>query len=101
MWQKLFNGPWPDSQNLLPSPVQQQAALRIRHYWQTRGWQLVLGEVILWVILSRQQQVEHKAVYEILAGIVAIVYVIGSLRGLMALWLVGGPALFMIQGMLV
>jgi signal transduction histidine kinase len=101
MWQKLFNGPWPDSQNLLPSPVQQQAAQRIRHYWQTRGWQLVLGEMILWIILSRQQQVEHKTVYEILAGIVAIVYVIGSLRGLMALWLVGGPALFMIQGMLI
>ncbi|MEO8608416.1 MAG: HAMP domain-containing sensor histidine kinase [Chloroflexota bacterium] len=101
MWQKLFNGPWPDSQNLLPLPVQQQAAQRIRQYWQSRGWQLVLGEVILWVILSRQQQVEHKGVYELLAGIVAVIYIIGSLRGLMALWLVGGPALFMVQGMLI
>lgn len=101
MWQQLFSGPWPDSKNLLPSPVQQQAAGRIRRYWQTRGWQLVLGEAILWAILSRQQAVEHKGVYELLAGIVAVIYIIGSLKGLTALWLVGGPLLFMIQGMLI
>jgi signal transduction histidine kinase len=100
MWQKLFNAPWPDSKNLLPSPVQHQAALRIRHYWQTRGWQLVLGEAILWIILS-SQQMPHKTAYLLLAGLVVVVYLIGSLRGLTALWLLGSPALFMLQGMLV
>ncbi len=100
MWHKLFNGPWPDTNNLLPSPVQQQAAQRIRHYWQTRGWQLVFGEVILWVILS-SQQIPHKTAYLVLAAPVVIIYIIGALRGLTALWLIGTPALFMLQGMLV
>jgi len=101
MWRKLFNAPWPDDQNILPSPIQQQAIRAIRTYWRARGWQLVLGEVVLWIAASRWHE-SHIGAYGFLVGCVALAYIIGLMPASMtALWLVGSVGLFMLQGMLV
>lgn len=99
MWQKLFNAPWPDADNLLPPPVQQQAAAKIRGYWQSRAWQLVLGEAILWLAAS-YQQMPYSAVYGLLAILIGIAYALGFLT-FPTMWLLGSSALFLIQGMMI
>jgi signal transduction histidine kinase len=99
MWRELFNAPWPDEENILPKPVQQQATARIYGYWRSRGWQLVAGEVVLWVA-AYQWGVPHVAAYGLLAGIIALVYLLGMLP-FTIFWLVASVALLMLQGMLV
>ncbi len=97
----LFDSPWPDEENILPTPVQQQATARIYGYWRSRGWQLVAGEVVLWVA-AYQWGVPHTVAYGLLAGIITLVYLLGMLPAMFTIfWLVGSVALLMIQGMLV
>ncbi len=97
----LFDSPWPDEENILPTPVQQQAIARIYDYWRSRGWQLVAGEVVLWVAAYRWG-VPHTVAYGLLAGIITLVYLLGMLPAMFTIfWLVGSVALLMIQGMLV
>jgi signal transduction histidine kinase len=101
MWRELFNAPWPDEANILPAPVQQQANARIYSYWRSRGWQLVAGEVVLWVAAYRWQ-VPHANAYGVLAGIIGLVYLLGVLPSLFTIfWLVASVGLLMVQGMLV
>jgi signal transduction histidine kinase len=101
MWRELFNAPWPDEENILPSPVQRQANDRIYGYWRSRGWQLVLGEVVLWAAAYRWD-VDHANAYGVLAGMIGAVYALGMLPApLIVVWLTGSVGLLMIQGMLV
>lgn len=100
MWQKLFNTPWPDSSNLVPLPVQQQAHERIIQQWQGQGWQLVVGEIIL-AVAAYAQKLDHVWVYAALAFMVALAYALGFMRGMITLWLLGSSVLFLVQGMLV
>jgi signal transduction histidine kinase len=97
----LFDSPWPDQENILPAPVQRQATDRIYGYWRSRGWQLVAGEIVLWVAAYRWG-VPHAAAYGLLAGIIALVYLLGVLPAPFTIfWLVASVGLLMIQGMLV
>ncbi len=101
MWRELFNAPWPDEENILPPPVQQQANARIYGYWRSRGWQLVIGEVVLWAAAYRWE-VNRPGAYGVLAAIIALVYLLGLLsQALTVFWLGGSVGLLMIQGMLV
>jgi signal transduction histidine kinase len=99
MWRKLFNAPWPDDDNLLPLAVQQQAAARIRAYWIGHGWQLVLGELILWVA-AIYQGVPASWVYGVLALLIGGAYLIGFLP-YPVIWLMFSSALLLAQGMAV
>lgn len=99
MWRKLFNAPWPDSHNVFPLPVQQRATRSIKRYWQSYGWELVLGEVILWV--AAVYQGAHSATaYGLLAILIAVAYVSGFLSFPM-LWLLLSSGLFLVQGMFI
>ena len=98
MWRRLFNAPWPDQSDMRDA-VRQQASQRIHSYWRTRGWQLVLGEVILWAAAYRRE-VEHPTAYGFLAGFIALAYLLGCFRRMDTLWMSFTVLLFMIQGML-
>jgi signal transduction histidine kinase len=101
MLQKLFNAPWPDDKNILPSPAQQQAIREINGYWRSRGWQLVLGEIVLWAAAFRWHESQIKA-YGFLAACIGLAYLLGFLPSrLTMIWLVGSVGLFMIQGMFI
>jgi signal transduction histidine kinase len=101
MWRELFNAPWPDQDSLLPPPVQQQTNARIYDYWRSRGWQLVAGEIVLW-IAAYQWGVDHAAAYGFLAGIIGVVYLLGTLPArYITFWLAASVGLLMLQGMLV
>ncbi|MBN1681611.1 MAG: HAMP domain-containing histidine kinase [Anaerolineae bacterium] len=101
MWRELFNAPWPDEGSILPLEVQQQASRRIYDYWRSRGWQLVIGEVILW-IAACSWDVPHAGVYGLLAVLIGLMFVLGVLPSSFAmLWLIGSVGLLMVQGMLV
>ncbi|MBI5957101.1 MAG: HAMP domain-containing histidine kinase [Chloroflexi bacterium] len=101
MWREQLNAPWPDNENILPPPVQAQATRRIYEYWRSRGWQLVMGEIILWVAAYRWA-VPHVQAYGFLAGVIAVVYLLGLLPPSLSLvWLMGSVGLLMLQGMLV
>jgi signal transduction histidine kinase len=99
MWQKLFDAPWPDTSNLLPLPVQEQAAEKIRGYWRARGWQLVLGEVVIWIAATYQNVPLAKG-YGVLALLVGIAYALGFLHAPFT-WLMGSSTLFLIQAIVV
>lgn len=125
MWQKLFSAPWPDADNLLPASVQQQAEQQIRSYWIRWGWQFVLGEVVLWAIIT-YQEIAHAWVYGALAVLIGLGYLLGipssfasimrlftrgeahavpaeqlADRPLTIMWLVGNLGLLLAQGMLI
>lgn len=99
MWRKLFNAPWPDTHNVLPLPVQQQASHRIKSYWRSRGWELVVGEVVLWVA-AVFQKAPGAPIYGFLAVMIGIAYLLGFLPYPL-IWLLFSPALFLAQGMLI
>ena len=101
MWRELFNAPWPDDANLLPTPVHRQATARIYSYWRSRGWQFVAGEVILWVAVY-SRDIPHPNVYALLAACFALIYLIGLLPArFTAFWLMGTVTVFLLQGMLI
>ncbi|MFN8530450.1 MAG: HAMP domain-containing sensor histidine kinase [Anaerolineae bacterium] len=100
MWQKLLNGPWVDSDNLLPEPVQRQAAQKINVYWRARGWQLVLGELLLWAVAA-YQQLPYQHLYGALAMCIALVYLFGFFTEWALIWLSSILALLLIQGMII
>ncbi len=100
MWHRLFSGPWPESKNLLPPDVQEQAERLIRNYWRTRGWQLIVGEIALWAV-TVYQQIPYTAVYGFLAGMITLGYVLGSLPGFTMPWLVVASTIFLVRGMLI
>ncbi len=101
MWQKLFSGPWPETENLLPPAVQAQAAQQIKRYWRANGWQLVLGAVVLWVA-AIYQQVPFALLYSVLAALTGLVYVLGMLpRRYAGPWLLVELAVFLLHGMLI
>lgn len=99
MWRKLFTAPWPESQEP-PEAVRTKAVQRMRDFWRARGWQLVLGEVFLW-IAAVYRDVESAQSYGVLAGIIALAYVSGLVPIPFSVWLVNMVVLFMLQGMLV
>ncbi len=99
-WRRLFDSLLPDVENLLPVPVQENAETRIRQYWASHGWQLVLGEVILWAAATFQS-LQPTWVYALLAGFIAVMYGLGLWRGRTALWLVGSMVLLLVHGMMV
>ncbi|NDJ63076.1 MAG: HAMP domain-containing histidine kinase [Chloroflexi bacterium] len=98
MWQRLCGGPWPDTDNLLPEAAQRQAAEEIRRYWRLWGWQLVLGEIVLWAA-TVAQGVPQTPIYGLLALLIAAAYGLGLLPRLTPLWLAGSVIPFLIQGM--
>jgi signal transduction histidine kinase len=100
MWHKLFNSLSPDSINLVPPPVQAEAYQKIRAYWKTHGWQLVLGEVILFVA-ANYRGVPHAWAYGVLAGIIVAAYLLGFVPNMPSLWLIGSSFLLLIHGMFV
>jgi signal transduction histidine kinase len=100
MLEKLFSAPWVDQSTLLPPPVQHQAAKEISIFWRTRGWQLVLGEFLLWAV-AEYQNIPQKHFYLALAGFVAVVYALGFMPSLTLLWLIGSIVLFLAQGLMI
>ncbi|MCK6578591.1 MAG: HAMP domain-containing histidine kinase [Anaerolineae bacterium] len=100
MWRELFSGLLPDQDNLLPAPVQATAQAQIDRYWRTRGWQLVLGEVILWTA-AVYQDVPYPWAYGILAGAVAFIYGVGWFGGASLFWMISLIAVFGLQGMVI
>lgn len=99
MWRKLFDAPWPDADNLLPLPVQQQAAEKIRAYWLARGWQLVVGGAIIWVG-AWYQNVPWVSAYGLAAFFLGVAYGLGFLP-YPALWLLGSSTMLLLNGLLV
>ncbi|MBN1284510.1 MAG: HAMP domain-containing histidine kinase [Anaerolineae bacterium] len=100
MWQKLFSGPWPEPENLLPPAIQRQAAQRIRVYWRAWGWQLVLGELVLWVA-AIYQQTFYPSAYGAAAMMILLAYLLGMFPRFVLGWLVSSLALFLAHGMLI
>ncbi len=100
MWQKLLNAPWVDDDNLLPTAVQRQAAQQVNTYWRARGWQLVLGEMLLWASAAFQE-LPYPHLYGALAMCVALVYLFGFYTKWASIWLVSMLALFLIQGLII
>lgn len=100
MWRKLFSGPWPDEANLLPPPVQQQALEQVKAYFITRGWQLVLGEVVLWAVVT-YQKIDYAPVYGGLAIVITLAYAASFFAQYTLVWLTLTLGLFLAQGMLV
>ncbi|MBK8021332.1 MAG: HAMP domain-containing histidine kinase [Chloroflexi bacterium] len=100
MWREFFSALLPDEGNPLPPPVQAAAQTRIHRYWQTRGWQLVLGEVILWGA-ALYQGLEHPWAYGILAGAVCFNYVVGWFGGPTLFWLASLVAIVGLQGLVI
>lgn len=98
MWQQLFSGPFPDTENLLPPDAQAQAARQIRGYWRSRGWQLVLGEIILWVA-AISQHIPSAPYYGVLALAIIVIYFVGLSQLMTIPWLITMIVLFMAQGM--
>ncbi len=99
MWRKLFDAPWPDADNLLPAPVQQQAADKIRAYWLARGWQLAVGGAIIWVG-AWYQNVPWVNAYALAAFFLSVAYGLGFLPFPM-LWLLGSSTMLLLNGILV
>lgn len=99
MWRNAFNAPWPDNANLLPAPVQAQAAREIRYYWQAHGWQLVLGEVILWAAAAHHSA-PLAAGYGALALLIGLAYASGFMLSSFS-WILVSSTLFLIQGMVI
>jgi signal transduction histidine kinase len=79
--------------------VREQASQRIHSYWRSRGWQLVLGEVILWAA-AHQRDVENPAAHGFAAGLIGVAYVLGVFRRIDTFWMSATVLLFMLQGML-
>lgn len=100
MLRELFSGLLPDTDNLLPPSVQATAQTEIRRYWRTRGWQLVLGEVILWAA-AVYQQMPHPWAYGVLAGAVVFAYGVGWVSGTTLFWLVSFVAIVSLQGLVI
>ncbi len=100
MWQKLLNAPWVETDGLLPIDVQQQAAKRINAYWRTRGWQLALGEVLLW-IAAMYQGLPSPHLYGALAMCIALIYLFGFFVEWALVWLFSIVVLLLIQGLIV
>ncbi len=100
MWRILFDAPFPDEKNMLPPAVRGQAERRIRGYWMSRGWQLVLGEVVLWAATVYLQQSPGSPIYLFLAGLIGIAYLLAFQPNTM-LWLLGMLVLFGLQGLYV
>lgn len=96
MWQRLFSALFPDAENLLPAPAQQQAEERIRHYWLSRGWELMLGEIILWTVLM--SRMPNAQPFGVLVAALFGLHLIGIVRDWTALWLVAHTAFFLVQG---
>lgn len=100
MWRELLTGLLPDSSNLLPPPVQAAAEREIRHYWRTRGWQLVLGEVILWAA-AIYQEMPYPWAYGVLAGSVMFAYALGWFVGTTLMWLTAMVAIMSLQALVI
>ncbi len=101
MWHELFNAPWPDEQNILPAPVQEQAIQHIYGYWRSRGWQLVMGAVVLWVA-AVQWDIPHAPAYGVVAVLIASIFLLGLLPvQLILVWLIGSVGLLGLIGMLI
>lgn len=100
MWRRLFDILLPDTENLLPAPVQEIARGRIHRYWMGYGWQLVLGEVILWAA-AVFQELEPTWAYALLVVLVTVMYTLGFWRRRTMLWLAASVLLLLIHGMLV
>ncbi len=100
MWRELLNGLLPDSTNLLPPAIQADAARRIRQYWQSRGWQLVLGQVVLWAA-AVYQQTPYAWAYGVLAGAIGFTYLVGCLGRYTVFWLLCTIAIFSLQGLVI
>lgn len=96
LW-KLFDAPFPEARSMVPGPVQERAAVRIRQYWQGRAWQLVLGEGVLW-LLAFDKDSTHTPLYLGLALMMGVVYLLGFLSNTFV-WLTGTLILLSIQGM--
>ncbi len=100
MWRRFFDTLLPDAENLLPAAVQQAAEGRIQQYWIAHGWQLVLGEAILWAAAGTQG-LQPTWGYALLTGMVATMYALGCLQGRTTLWLHASVFLLLTHGMLV
>lgn len=100
MWRELLTGLLPDSNNLLPPPVQDAAKYQIRHYWRTRGWQLLLGEIILWAA-AVYQNLPFAWAYGVLAAAVGFTYALGWFGGANLFWLTSMVAVLGLQGLVI
>lgn len=100
MWRELLTGLLPDSNNLLSPPVQAAAKGQIRHYWRTRGWQLVLGEVVLWAA-AVYQNLPFAWAYGVLAASVGFIYVLGWSGATNLFWLASMVAVLGLQGLVI
>ncbi len=98
MWRKLLNAPWPEPGDL-PPLVRQQATERIKRYWRSQIWPLVLGEAILWVF-AYHWQVPFARAYGVPFLLIGLAYLLGLFR-INIVWLISSVALFAMQGMLI
>src|SRR5436309_1033605 len=99
MWQRLFNGPWPD-QGDLPESVRREATQQIFDYWRWRMWTLVLGEIILF-IAGLTKDPTHSRVYALPVVFISTAYLIGCMPRVRFAWLVVLVPCFVMQGMLI
>jgi signal transduction histidine kinase len=98
MWWKLFDAPFPDASSIVPAAAQEQAAAHVRSYWKSRGWQLALGEWVVWGASIYQGEVVASP-YLGFALLISVAYLIGLLE-VQVFWLVGTLLLFGLQGVL-
>src|SRR5260221_14675199 len=99
MWQRFFDGSWPD-QGDLPQSVRREATQHIFDYWRLRMWTLVLGEIILW-IPGQSKDPTHSRVYALPVVLISLAYLIGCIPRVQFFWLMIVVPCFVIQGMLI
>lgn len=99
MLRKLFDAPFPESQSTLPNPLHDTAAEQIRGYWRSRGWQLVLGEIVLYAAAVYRGE-PYPQVYLVLAVLMGLAYLMGVFAPQIT-WLVGVLLLFGIQALFI
>jgi|GEM_PF-557580 len=98
MWKQFLDAPWVDETDM-PARVRAMAHRNIIRYWQTRGWQLLLGEYIL-LFAAWFQNLPNLAGYWGLALLTSLFYGLGLWAKQPFAWLFSSVFLLMFHGML-
>jgi signal transduction histidine kinase len=96
---RLFNAPWPDSTDL-HAQVREQATRTIHRYWREQFWPFVVGELLIWMIGTARER-DFSILYLLPFFIMLLAYLLGFVRRLEFVWLVGLVGLLLLHGMLI
>lgn len=103
MLQRLFSALFPERERLLPRPTLPTAEEGVRRYWFTRGWEFVLGEVILWSVMTVRETSYfiNYLPYGLVLGGLYVLSLLLLARHYDMLWLMTLVAFLLLQGVIV